>query len=508
MSQPTSEPAQPTVPSADGNTEILSTGGSGPVPAAGSAGRRRGLAIGAGVLAVALVGGGAALTASRLGGGGAQPDQVVPASAIAFAAVDLDPSSGQKFEAVRFLRKFPSTKDRLGKGEDLRKALFESLKTETDVAGNWSNDVEPWLGERAAMAVLPPAADGEDPVALAVLAVTDEGKARAGLAKVAGGKAACEVADGFAVCAREAASARKAVADAAKNPLSKAAAYTADLAALGERGIARAWVDLGRIKDAAPSSGIDPLGLAGAQMRGRAAFALRFDGPSLALTGSIVGAGLPKLSGAASLDALPADTLGAYAFTGADDLVKFTFDQVRRAAQAQNAMAEFDDQLAQVQRQYSVAVPGDIQKAVGKRVAVAFGGAGGGAPKIAVRLSGDRATIDKLLAAVERAGGGPLKIGRAPAGSDTVLASTQPYADAVARGSGLGAQKAFRTAVPDAKGAQAVLYADVSRIMGEFAGQLGLSSDDRADLDPLASLGMIVRQDGDRIRYDVRLTTK
>src|SRR5690348_4643786 len=173
MTQPPSD--QPAA--ADAGADVLATESQPP-----ARGRRRGVLIGASVLAVALVGGGAALAASKLGGGGAQPDEAVPASAVGFVAVDLDPSAGQKVDFLRFARKFPDARTAIGSDDDVRKALFEALKKDGQIKGDWSSDVAPWLGDRAGFAVLPPAADGEDPSALVVLAVTDAGKAKAGIA--------------------------------------------------------------------------------------------------------------------------------------------------------------------------------------------------------------------------------------------------------------------------------------------------------------------------------------
>jgi hypothetical protein len=169
-----------------GSTEVLTLGQPGDVfPAespAASSGRRRGVAIGAGVLAVALLGGGVAFAASKLSGGGAQPDEAVPASAVAYFSVDFDPSAGQKVDALRFARKFPSAGAKIGSDDDLRKALFDSIKGDGDLKGDWATDVEPWLGDRAGLAVLPAAQDGDDPGVVVVLAVKDATKAKAGLA--------------------------------------------------------------------------------------------------------------------------------------------------------------------------------------------------------------------------------------------------------------------------------------------------------------------------------------
>jgi hypothetical protein len=499
MTQPPSEHQ----PATESGTDVLAVGS----PRPSSSGRRRGLLVGGAVLAVALVGGGAALAASKLGGGGAQPDEVVPASAVAFVAFDLDPSSGQKIDFLRFARKFPDAADAIGKDDDVRKAVFEALKKQGDLKGDWASDVEPWLGDRAGFAVLPPGADGEDPGAVAVLAVTDEAKARAGIAKVSEGKAACEFTDGWAVCSDDAAVAKKAVADAADRPLSQAKDYSGDVDALGERGIARAWFDLAKLQEAVPSSGPQvSAALAGSQLKGRAAFALRFDGPTLELAGHAVGTGLPELKGSAAVDDLPADSVAVYGFSGADRLVDYAYGQLRKTAEAMNGTEQLDAMTQQLQQQMGITVPGDVTKAIGDRLALVYGGTEGGAPKVAARLSGDRGALDKIVHAVE--GGTGVTLAQKQAGSYTVLASTPAYADAVAKGSGLGGVEAFQKAVPDAKDAQAVLYVDVAKLLSDLGDQADLSATQRQQAEALSALGISVRQDGDRLSYQMRLTTK
>lgn len=474
-------------------------------PAAG--GRRRGLLIASAVAAVALVGGGAAVAASKLGGGGAQPDQMVPASAVAFVAVDLDPSSGQKIDFLRFARKFPNAADAIGKDDDVRKAMFETLKKQGDLQGDWATDVAPWLGDRAGFAVLPPAADGEDPGTLVVLAVKDAAKAKAGLAKVSNGQAKCDFSDGWALCSADAAVAKKALSDASAKPLSGAKDYSGDVAALGERGIARAWFDLAKLQEAVPTSGGQlSAAVASTQLTGRATFALRFDGPNLELAGQAVGTQLPQLKGAAGVDDLPADTVAVYGFSGADRLITYAYAQVRKAAESMNAVAQLDSMTAQVKQQFGIEVPGDVTKAVGDRLAIVYGGSEGGTPKVAARLSGERGALDKIVGAV--GGGAGLTLARAQEGSYSVLASSQAYADAIAKGRGLGGVKAFGQAVPQAKDAQAVLYVDVAKALADVGDQAALSATQRQQLQALQALGVSVRQEGDQLRYDIRLITK
>ena len=110
--------------------------------------------------AEALVAGGAvvaggAWAATSFFATGAQPAEALPDSTVAYLSVDLDPSGGQKIEAIKTLRKFPGFADNvdLETDDDLRERLFEEITSSGECEGlDYAADVEPWLGSRAAMA--------------------------------------------------------------------------------------------------------------------------------------------------------------------------------------------------------------------------------------------------------------------------------------------------------------------------------------------------------------------
>ena len=87
--------------------------GSGPVGSAhagdqrpGNDNRKRLIALGALVAGGAVVAGGA-WAATSFFATGSQPAEALPDSTVAYFSVDLDPSGGQKIEAIKTLRKFP-----------------------------------------------------------------------------------------------------------------------------------------------------------------------------------------------------------------------------------------------------------------------------------------------------------------------------------------------------------------------------------------------------------------
>ena len=166
-----------------GGPEYLDT--TGPADAAPTNdNRKRLIVLGALVAGGAVVAGGA-WAATSFFSTGSQPAEALPDSTVAYFSVDLDPSGGQKIEAIKMLRKFPAFTDKvdLETDDDLRERLFEEITRSGGCEGlDYAEDVKPWLGSRAAMAAVDLGEDSPAPVG--VVQVTDAGKAEAGVAKL------------------------------------------------------------------------------------------------------------------------------------------------------------------------------------------------------------------------------------------------------------------------------------------------------------------------------------
>ena len=156
--------------------------GSGPAqPAPGDDSKKRLIALGAIVAGGAVVAGGA-WAATSFFATGSQPAEALPASTVAYFSVDLDPSGGQKIEAIKTLRKFPGFTDEVDikSDEDLRERLFEEITSSGECEGlDYDADIKPWLGSRAAMAMVDLGED--EPTPVGVVQTTDSGKAEDGL---------------------------------------------------------------------------------------------------------------------------------------------------------------------------------------------------------------------------------------------------------------------------------------------------------------------------------------
>ncbi len=170
--------------SSNTSSDYLEMGPGGPVePTARKSGGRR----------LAVLGGGAAVLALTAGGvwawnfwfsQGPQPSEALPASTLAYVAIDLDPTGEQKVEAVETLKQFPGFEEEfgfdLGTTDDVKKWIFEQIQGEEGICEgvDYGDDVEPWLGDRFAFAVVD---RGDEPVPVVVAHVTDEGDAADGL---------------------------------------------------------------------------------------------------------------------------------------------------------------------------------------------------------------------------------------------------------------------------------------------------------------------------------------
>lgn len=187
------EPSSPSEPHGEnepaGQPEYLGTD----APASPVRGRRgakrsgkKWAVLGIAAVAVAGVVGAGAWAAATLLPGGELPSTAIPANAVGYVSVDLDPSATQKIEAIKTLKKFPGLDKELNLGsrDDLRRWFFEKVQEGGDCkALDYGKDIEPWLGDRIAMAAVPAAKNSVTPVV--AVQVSDQEAARTGFAKIA-----------------------------------------------------------------------------------------------------------------------------------------------------------------------------------------------------------------------------------------------------------------------------------------------------------------------------------
>lgn len=491
-----------------------------------SKGPRRGVLIGGIAAGVLVVGGVAAVAGSdMLGGGGAQPEEVLPGESIVFTKVDLDPGAAQKVGAFRLMDKIPQAKDALNSG-DPKKALFEWLKsTDEDLADiDYAQDVEPWLGDRAAFAMLAAQGSSTEPVMVAAVAVKDEAKAREGIARLeAKGKDALDnakaQADDVTKAIRPTASPtgsdqetvqifkdgymlllakkdERRVRAALEQPaLSANETFTEDMAAIGETGVASGWIN-----------GPEALKLSGgtstpaameelAGLSGRNAYALRFASDHLEV--AQVNRGMQLKTQAAPLQDvtnLPPNTGAFYSFSGGSAYLGELWPMIKKFAGA-GGMGDIDEQLKQVEQQTGLALPQDAQTLLGDQFDVVVAQQDftklQAMPQVGLRLWTDTAKaqsmIGKLTKLAEREGGA-LPLVTSVSGEHLDVALDQGYLNTLATGGTVSQSPGFATVLPGLDKSVGALYVNLDAYESQYLDQV--PADQRELVKALQAVGV------------------
>ena len=520
--------------------------GSGPGPdtgydGGGGGGRRRLLVVGAAAAALVLIVGGGVLAFQVLSGGGPQPADAIPDSAIAYARIDLDPSAEQKVNAVRLLRSVPEFEEETGitsDTDDLRRRLFEEALADSEGCSgvDYDDDIAPWIGDRAGAAAML-GTDGAEPKPLLVLQVTDEGAARDGIeallecSEEEDEPAGLTFVGEYALLAETQAEADDYAAAAEESPLSEDEAFGADMEALDGEGIASFWVDLdgvlGYLEQSDPetaqmldAAGYDDVGSISAAIRAQSD-ALEF---VAATTGEAFAVGSSEPAG--DVQALPESTLMALGFTGGGDAVDRFWEQLLEleGSGVMGGFGSIEEFAAQIEAQTGLVIPDDIGTLLGEEFTLAVDSAGfeiapeTGAPdlstiNVGARLRTDTEAAADLVSRVQALlaqSGIPFELAQQEVDGGLVIAANEGYADALASGGDLGDADVFDSAVADSDDAVAVLFLDLDKLdelVDRVAGELGedVPPEVSDTLDVLRAFGVSSVVDGDYNRTTVRL---
>jgi hypothetical protein len=474
--------------------------------------------------AVAALVAGVTYGVAALSGGGRQAADALPAGAAVFVSVDLDPPAGQKVDALRFLRTFPSLRDRVPGDGDLRKTVFDAV---AGPAGwgrvDFGRDVAPWLGQRVGAAAYPTKNKAaSQPDVVVALQVTDEAAARTGLdtliAATHGRKPGYVLADGYALLAPTQAAAARAASAAADAPLSGDAQVSADLADLGDA-VATFWTDGARAAKIMPAdpAGTTTFGLLGgmssATTTGRAAFVLHFAGPNvLELAGRSVGGDLgPSTSSTVTdLGALPASTVAALGVAGGKDVATPLWRRLTKGS------GPADDLAKQAHDQLGLDLPADLGTLLGSQLVLALDGAGlgSGTPAVGARVTtADPAGADALVGRL--VGNLPLPGELRPVHHQTdtgyVVATSAAQAARLSTSAGqrLADSADFNQALPDLSTARFALWVDVDAAVKAASTGGGDFSVSPA-LAPVRGLGVTssTSTDGDTASFRLRLVVR
>jgi hypothetical protein len=386
------------------------------------------------VAVLAAVGAGAYGVVQLLSGG-PSPAVAVPADAVGYVSLDLDPSAAQKIEAVGIVNKFPALRDelRLANRGDVRRAVFDLLVDGKHCDGlDYEDDVEPWIGDRVALAAVPDIRRGALP--LLVLQIDDEVDARAGVRKVEacrGGSSdptGVAIVDDYLLLADTQEQADAAAESAEEAALADDSDYTTAMERVGEPGIVTMYVSrdapgaLTRAQQAERPDG-DTLSDFEAQpdvQRGKqlqrlmagfegAAGVIRFDDGAVEL--EVATKGLPDASARrrTDIETLPATTAAALALTFRDGWAR---DYVDLLGGLLGGGRSTEQLHAEVERTTGLRLPEDLESLFGDGLTASLDAGtdteqhlGSGHLPFGVRIQGDPAHVRRVVDKLERAAG-------------------------------------------------------------------------------------------------------
>lgn len=512
--------------------------------------RKRLLAVGAVVAAAGVIGAGA-WAATSFFATGAQPAEALPASTVAYASLDLDPSGGQKIEAIQTLRKFPAFNDELDldTDDDLRETVFnEFFGADVCERVDYDDDIEPWLGSRAAVAAVD--SGGEDPAVVVVAQVSDSAKAEKGIAALiegCGGDAEDAsstvgtwiVSGDWVVAAETREVAQQVVDDAAEKSLADDAEFQRWTGAAGDAGILSFYAakaaaeyfddvaDLG--KEFTGLGGPDELGAdidsaevtdAIKDFEGMAVTVRFSDGALEMETATSINKDQQDLVassvGAELVASLPEDTVAAFGVGVNEGWVEQVAEQIVASEGGDLTLEDFYQEGSDAT---GLDLPGDVEKLLGEGVAVALGSGidaeafvNGGVLDLplGVKIKGDVEDIEGVLAKLEPQLG-PEDAALLESASADGYVAIGPDADfraALVEDGSLGDTDIYQDLTSGVGDAHAVFFVNFNAD-NDWLKRVaeGIDEEFAENVEPLAAFGMATRFDDDVVHHVVRITT-
>ena len=470
---------------------------------------RRGLrtaVIATSAMLVVGAGAGAFAVGSYLSGGGTQPDDVLRSGAVAFAKLDLDPAANQKIAVYQLSKKFPGLLADQG-ADGVGDSLLGKAFADGDLS--YERDIQPWLGERAGVAVYAPAAKGKEPRFAVAVEYTDEAVMSAALKKEQANEPDLRwsTRDGYVVITATGDPADLVAPNGAES-LAAQADYTGDVAALDGDQIAVAWADFGRIAsfalDAAsaelggmaPAAELAQLTALQSKVAGRFAMGVHAEGDHLDLQGKMFGlegaAWSGRTAGTNLAGTMPADSVGALSVTGLGPLLAQQWKGVA-------GLPGFGDMTGQ----FGLKLPADFTALFGQETAAALLSSAAHSPAVAVRArGGDLARANELLSMLTSAFGIDAPVAQKVADGFVVATDAATAKAAAAGAARLADTDSFKRAVPNAADAGFVLYANLTKALGE---ELGAEAS--PELKALDAVGFTATA-GEDPTFLLRLTTR
>jgi hypothetical protein len=487
------------------------------------------------MLAVLAVG--AMAFADVIGGGGPQPEDVLPANAIAFAKLDLNPSAGQKLAVYQLASKFPQAKGKVSSQDtSIKELTFGAIFTGKAGLGlTYKTDVEPWLGDRVGVAVFPDMDADEKPEIGLAVAFGDQGAAKTAMDKAVAQaskmhhKVGYAFAEDFLVVSDTNAHAAALVQAGKVHPLA-GSHYADDLKKIGAQQVGVAWLDV------APATKALSTFLKSEMPKGLAQTfkTQRLKGSDSKASGRVI-QGLHAESSFVELVAMGVDIKGTDALVAADAgadaglidsfpsdvLAAFTANGLGKSIGGlYTSMSGQNDSLGvrSMLSHAGISSARQVETLLGQETGVMVAGSGA-RPQFAIRTRGSNpdaalAVAGKALAGVPAARGLQIRKIAGPPGIVVATRSTSAGFDlnkALFSGSGnkLGGTEAFRTVIPQNDKVVFAGYVNLSKVLPALAksSKMAKSGFDAAALKPLSALGVTASGGSEpvlRIRLSVR----
>lgn len=462
----------------------------------------------------ALLGAGAlgAYQFGVFGATGNQPDTAIPSNAIAYAAIDLNPSAGQKVAAYRFLRNFPDLN--VSDQDSIKESVVGELLAGNPFGLTYEDDIEPWLGDRAAVALTPNPASPMQVTPILAFEVTDEDAMREALESVETGMltGGADVPPEMADMMNEAVAATpgtglfgyavrgdyvllaptQAEADtAASQPTTLAdnTSYSTQTDDLPDGRIFTAWADLTSLAATVPTGLLDAP--TAAQMTGAVALSGSFESDALTIEGATTNtaalSSLTTTTGTGLIKALPDTSTIAVSGAGLGDAIEAAWPSI--------AALDFFG-IAQDAAQMGIDLPQDLSAVFGSEFALGVDLAGEKVAALATTPDPDKAI--KTLKKAADILGEPVAVDEADNGY-ALASDADTVTNMTTRTDGLGTSDTFTNAVSDPD-AGMVLFLDIDALIATF------DTYAPQGMDSLDALGVTADNDGTRGTFTARLT--
>jgi hypothetical protein len=508
----------------------------------------------AAIAAVLLLGGGAvAWAALSFFRQGAQPAEALPASTIAYAGLDLDPSGSQKIDAFKTLNRFPAFRQQVGVDsvDDVRRTIGEGILDGLRCHGmTYHDDIDPWLGQRAAVAAVDVGRDA--PALVLVVQVTDDDRARGALQAlsscddVAPADHAFRVDQGWALLSDSQDDLDSIAAARDRGTLADDPTYRTWVDRLGDSGVVTMYAapkagtyladgldrwtsvlaDPGSVlstpPDAGATSDLDPDGTLAQELRdfSGAAATIRFTGHGLELA-VVSDAHVPGVTAfagdqaGAGVTRLPDDTAAALGISLQPGWVQALVDRVRGSFGPRTTRERV---YREIEQATGLDVPGDLETLLGRSTTFAVGGdldyeaaANAADPShvpVGAVVAGDAPAIEAVLDTLRSSEADlPALLGSDSSGDLVAVGPSAGYRKDLLAGGHLGDTHAFRAVVPAPEHASEILFVDTDRFQKPLEEAWGSDQETADNLEPLQAIGFSAWVDGDLGRLSLEVST-